>query len=384
MNFSFATAGEIVFGAGCVAQLGQLAKRYGDRVLLVAGAGKAKPELVSNLLREAGMAVEIFVVDKEPDLDLVQNATQLARRQNSDCVVGFGGGSVLDTAKAVSAMLTNPGDLLDYLEVVGKGKQLSEKAKPYIAIPTTAGTGTEVTRNAVLQVPEQNVKVSLRSLLMIPAHALVDPELTFSMSPAVTASTGMDALTQVLEPYVSNAANPMTDLFCLEGLRNASQSILSAFQHGNDIVARSRMSWASLLGGLALANGKLGAVHGFAGPLGGMFDAPHGAVCARLLPGVVRVNIQALTEREPESPALARYSVVSQLLIGDKSATLEEGVAWLEELCQVLEIPGLRAYGLNEENLASVVAKARNASSMKGNPIELTDSEMLKILKEAL
>lgn len=384
MNFSFATAGEIIFGAGCFVKLGELARVYGDRVMLVAGAGKARPERAIDLLQDAGMSVEVFAVDREPDLELVQIATLLARRQKCKCVVGFGGGSVLDTAKAVSAMLANPGDLLDYLEVVGKGKPLTEKAMPCIAIPTTAGTGTEVTRNAVIQVPVQRVKVSLRSSLMIPAVALVDPELTISMPPAVTASTGMDALTQVLEPYVSGAANWMTDLFCLEGLRSASQSLLPAFLQGDDIVARSRMSWTSLLGGLALANGKLGAVHGFAGPLGGMFEAPHGAVCARLLPVVVRMNIQALAEREPENPSLARYVIVSQMLTGDKEATLEDGIGWLEQLCRDLHIPGLSAYGLTTVDLAAVVGKARHASSMKGNPIELTESEMFEILEEAL
>ncbi len=288
MEFTFATSAQIVFGTGKFGDLGEIAASVGGRVLLVTGNGKSGPEKALQKLLGAGLFVAGFVVPGEPDVAMVQKAVQIARDDRCDCVVCFGGGSVIDTGKAVSALLTNPGDPLDYLEVVGKGLPLKVQPAPCIAVPTTSGTGSEVTKNAVLKVPEKQVKVSLRDARMIPDIALLDPELTISVPPAVTASTGMDALTQVLEPYVSRFANPMTDLFCVEGIRCGSRSLRIAYHDGGNIEARTDMAWCSLLGGLALANGKLGAVHGFAGPLGGMFKAPHGAVCARLLPGVAR------------------------------------------------------------------------------------------------
>lgn len=384
MEFTFATSARIVFGAGSLARLGEVVSSLGSRVLLVTGSGKSGPEKARASLTEAGLIVFEYMVEGEPDVDLVQAATQLARENSCNCVVCFGGGSVIDTGKAVAAFLTNPGDPLDYLEVVGKGMPLSEKPVPCIAVPTTSGTGSEVTKNAVLKVPEKHVKVSLRSEWMIPEIALLDPELTISVPPAVTASTGMDALTQVLEPYVSRSANPMTDMFCVEGLRCGSRSLRIAFHEGEDISARTDMAWCSLLGGLSLANGKLGAVHGFAGPLGGMFEAPHGAVCARLLPGVVRMSVKALTERDAENPVLVRYAHVAQILTGDEKASVADGVKWLGDLTSELGIPGLGFYGMNPKDIPAVIENARKSSSMKGNPVKLMDDEMAEILHEAL
>ena len=231
-------------------------------------------------------------------------------------VIGLGGGSAIDTGKAIAALLTNPGDPLDYLEVIGRGQALQQTPLPYIAIPTTAGTGSEVTRNAVLASHEHHVKVSLRSPLMLPRVAIVDPELTYSLPPAITASTGLDALTQLIEPYTCNSPNPMIDAICREGMQRAARSLKRAYQNGSDAAAREDMSIAALFGGMALANAKLGAVHGFAGPLGGLFPAPHGMICARLLPFVVEANVRALQMREPDSPVLKRYDEVAQLLTG--------------------------------------------------------------------
>lgn len=384
MNFTFATAAQIVFGIGSFGQLGHLASSLGDRVLLVTGTGKAGPERAHENLQRAGLFVEDFVVDGEPDIAMVQKATRFARDKNCNCVVSFGGGSVIDTGKAVSALLTNKGEVLNYLEVVGKGLPLSERAAPCIAVPTTSGTGSEVTKNAVIQVPEKRVKVSLRSSLMIPSIALIDPELTVTMPPAVTASTGMDALTQVLEPFVSKFANAMTDMFCIEGLEHAGRALRIAFRDGRNLEARKDMAWSSLLGGLALANCKLGAVHGFAGPIGGMFEAPHGAVCAKLLPGVVKANIKALMMRDAESPIPERYHQVARILTRDQNASIESGAIWLESLTNELRIPGLSTYGIGEMDLLSVIEKARYSSSMKGNPVALSDEEMINILVEAL
>lgn len=384
MDFSFFTAGQIVFGSGSIAKLGNLVSSLGKSALLVTGSGKASPEKAKENMEAAGLRVTSFAVAGEPDVETVQEATFLAREAGCDCVVCFGGGSVIDTGKAVSALLTNPGDPLDYLEVVGKGYPLVDKPAPCIAVPTTSGTGSEVTKNAVLKVTEKRVKVSLRSQWMIPDVALLDPELTLTVPPAVTASTGMDALTQVLEPYVSRFANPMTDMICVEGMRRGSKSLREAYHNGGNIRAREDMAWCSLLGGLALANCKLGAVHGFAGPLGGMFKAPHGAVCARLLPGVVQMNVKALRERQPGNPALARYTHIAQILTGDENASVVDGVAWLAALAEELAIPGLADYGMQEADIPVVVEKSSKSSSMKGNPLDLTDEEMSTILRQAL
>jgi alcohol dehydrogenase class IV len=227
------------------------------------------------------------------------------------------------------------------------------------------------------------VKASLRSAGMLPRMAVVDPELTLGLPRAVTASTGLDALAQLIEPYVSVRANPMTDLFCVEGMRAAARALPRAWENGVDREARSAMSWASLLGGLALANAGLGAVHGFAAPVGGMFPAPHGAVCAALLPHAVEINLEALRAREPRSAALHRYEAVARLLTGEPHAVAEDAVRWLGELTRRLEIPPLGAYGVGEADIPELVSKAARASSMKGNPIALTAEEMTAILERA-
>jgi alcohol dehydrogenase class IV len=317
-------------------------------------------------------------------MDLVLSGAQRARDDRCDLVIGIGGGSVVDTGKAIAALLTNEGDLLDYLEVIGRGQPLTRPSAPYIAIPTTAGTGSEVTRNAVLASPRHRVKVSMRSPLMLPRLAVVDPELTHSMPPGLTASTGLDAFTQVLEPYVSHRANPVTDAICREGLRRAAHSLRRAYEDGSDAAAREDMALVSLFGGLALANAGLGAVHGFAGPLGGMFDGPHGALCARLLPYVMETNVRALQSRMSGSPILARYDEVARILTGKASARAMDGVLWVQDLCQALDVPPLSTFGLTTADFPKVVDQARKASSMKANPIVLTDEELGEILKRAV
>jgi alcohol dehydrogenase class IV len=280
--------------------------------------------------------------------------------------------------------MTNTGNVLDYMEIIGEGLALTQASAPFIAVPTTAGTGAEVTRNAVLASPEHHVKVSLRSPLMLPRLALVDPELTYSLPPEITASTGLDALTQLIEPFVSARANPMTDAFCREGMRRAARSLRRAYHHGDDASAREDMSLASLFGGLALANAGLGAVHGFAGVIGGMFNAPHGAICARLLPHVMEINLRALEERRAESDALHRYDEIAQILTGDEKASALDGVTWVREMAEALHIPPLAACGMTQADWPAVIEKSAVASSMKGNPIQLTADEMGEILAKAL
>jgi len=384
MRFEFATAGRIIFGPGTLLEIGDLAAKMGRRAFLITGNNADRAAPVMEHLKKQGVATSQFGIPAEPTTDLALAAVASARREDCEFVIGIGGGSVLDTGKVVAALLTNSGELMDYLEVIGRGQPLSQRPAAYIAIPTTAGTGAEVTRNAVLDSPRHRVKVSMRSRFMLPDLALVDPELTYSMPPQLTAVTGLDAFTQLLEAYVSPHANPMTDGVCREGLQRAARSLKRAYLDGNDSSARQDMCLASLFGGLALANAKLGAVHGFAGPLGGMYDAPHGALCAGLLPHVMEVNLKALQARAPQSPALNRYNEVARIITGKSTDRASDGISWLQELCSQLQVPRLAEYGIKAADFSTIVAKSKNASSMKGNPIALTETELLEVLEQAV
>jgi alcohol dehydrogenase class IV len=384
MRFEFATATGIVFGAGTVRQVAPAAEGMGRRALVVTGRSQERAAGLFNDLKAAGIACVPFSVDGEPSLDSIRRGVIIARGERCELVIGFGGGSAVDAGKAIAALITNSGEPLDYLEVIGKGRPLANASAPYIAVPTTAGTGAEVTRNAVLASPEHRVKTSLRSRLMLPRLAVVDPELTFELPRTITASTGLDALTQLIEPYVSIRANPMTDMFCIEGMRRIAGALLRACQDGHDREARTDMALASLLGGLALANAGLGVVHGFAAPVGGMVDAPHGAVCAALLPHGMDVNIRALRARSPESEPLRRYGTIARILTGEPNATAEESVSWVREICRKLTIPALGSYRIRNHDIPGLVDKASKASSMKGNPITLTPAELQKVLVRAM
>lgn len=383
MKFEFATATRIIFGLSAARQLGPEAAEMGKRAFVVTGRSTERAEPVIEQLKERQIQCATFSIPGEPTTTIVKQAVVSARQARSDLVISMGGGSPLDAGKAIAAMLTNAWELEDYLEVVGLGKPITQKPVPHITIPTTAGTGAEVTRNAVLSVPEHQVKVSMRSPLMLPTLAIVDPELTYSMPPAVTAATGLDALTQLAEVYVSNKANPLTDGICREGLERAGRSLRTAYEDGRNAAAREDMALASLFGGLALANAKLGAVHGFAGPLGGMIGAPHGVICARLLPHVMQANIQALQTRAPNSTALTRYDRIAALLTGNPNASADEGLAWIQNLCAALKTPGLAQFALKDQDFTEIVAKAQKSSSMKGNPIDLTPAELTEILTKA-
>ncbi|HTQ51268.1 MAG TPA: iron-containing alcohol dehydrogenase [Candidatus Acidoferrales bacterium] len=384
MNFEFATARRILFGAGSVNNLGPNIRNFGRRALVVTGNTPQRANRLVASLAASDIVSTIYPVAGEPGISTIENGVVVAKREQSEFVIAFGGGSVIDAGKAIAAMLTNEGEVLDYLEIIGRGQVLKKWPAPFVAIPTTAGTGAEVTRNAVLASPEHKVKVSLRSPLMLPRLAVVDPELTQDLPPALTATTGLDALTQLIEPYVCLRANPMTDGFCLEGIRRAARSLSNAVFNGQSPAAREDMALASLFGGLALANAGLGAVHGFAAAIGGSFPAPHGAVCAALLPHVMAANITALRTREPRSYALGRYYRIAALLTGNPHATADAGVEWVRQLVADLPIPKLGAYGIREEHVADLVAKAASASSMKANPILLTPEELSQTLRRAL
>jgi alcohol dehydrogenase class IV len=384
MGFEFATAARVVFGNGSLSKLGELTGAFGKRVLLVGGAGVDCIEHARRLIGERGFQVVVFQVPGEPTLDLVRAGTDLARNSECEFVVAIGGGSTIDTGKAIAALAANAGDVLDYLEVIGQGKALERSGLPFVAIPTTAGTGSEVTRNAVIGSPAHGVKASLRSPAMLAKVAIIDPELTYTLPPAQTAASGMDALTQLIEPFTCNQPSPIVDALCVDGIRLAARNLETAYQDGKNPLAREAMSLASLYGGMALANARLGAVHGFAAPIGGARPAPHGAVCARMLPVVMDTNIKALREREPNSPYLERYRRVAGLVTGDDLAEPEAGVNWIYNLREQLEIPPLSSYGFTNRDIADLVEKASQASSMKGNALKLTRQEMEQILAQSL
>ena len=439
--FELAVPARIVFRAGAAGELGAMTGEFGRRALLVTGRAAGRAAGAVRALEAAGIALTRFTVEGEPTIEVARAGVAAAREARCEVVVGLGGGSALDAAKAIAALLGNGGDPLDYLEVIGRGRPLLQPSAPFVAVPTTAGTGSEATKNAVLASPEHGVKASLRSPFMLPRVALVDPDLLDGLPAGVLAAGGLDALSQLIEPYVSIRANPFTDGLAREGIRRSAGALRRAFaaarastsepsegseppamgsperssrsptrastsepSEGSEPPAmgsperssrsptraaiaaddREGLALASLHGGLCLANAALGAVHGFAAPVGGLFAAPHGAVCAALLPAVMRVNARALASRAPTSPALARYRDVAALVTGEPSATIDDGIGWVTELCRALEVPGLARYGLTAAGVPALIEKARVASSMKGNPIALTDDELTEIATTAL
>ncbi len=383
MSFEFATAGRIVFGAGALREVAPVATALGGRALVVIGSSARHAAPLLNALDAAGVPLEMVNVADEPTVQLAQAGAEEARAAGAAFVIACGGGSVLDAGKAIAALATNPGDPLDYLEVIGRALPLPNAPLPLIAVPTTAGTGSEVTRNAVLASPEHQVKVSLRSPLMLPRLAVVDPELTYSAPPALTAATGLDALTQLIEPFTSSRATPITDALCRQALPLAARALPRAFAHGADAVAREEMCFASLCGGLALANAGLGAVHGIAGPFGGRFHAPHGVTCAALLAPITAANLATLRSRAPQHAALARYDEAARLCTGRENAVADDLVAWLYALVRSLQVPGLATWGFGAADFEELIAKALVSSSMKGNPIALTRDELATALETA-
>jgi alcohol dehydrogenase class IV len=379
--FEFATAGKILAGAGRVAELPGVVAGLGSRVLVCTGADPARHD---GLLAGLKLPAVMFAVGAEPTVELARACVAAAREHGADVVAAVGGGSVLDLGKAAAMLLGNGGDPLDYLEVIGSGRKISQPSVPCVAVPTTAGTGAEVTANAVLASPAHGLKASLRSPLMIPRVALVDPELTVSCPPRVTAASGLDALTQCLEPFVSVRANPLTDGLAREGLRRAAAGLRAAYADGSDLGARADMAMCSLLGGIALANAKLGAVHGLAGVIGGTADVPHGMACAALLAPVVEANVRALRSGQPGAPALDRYTEAARLLTGSPAASIDDGLTWIRETVSQLAVPGLAAFGIGPQHVDDVAAKAARSSSMQGNPVGLTRSDLRAIVLQAL
>jgi len=383
--FDFATAQQILFGRGKVNQLSSIAARYSlRRCVVVSGKSAARVQPIFDSLSEAGVVIVNVTVSSEPSISLLRQAVARAVEEDCDGVIAIGGGSVIDTGKAIAALMRNREDVFEYLEVIGKGRALEQPSAPCIAVPTTSGTGAEVTRNAVLYSAEHAVKVSLRSATMLPVAAVVDPDLTRDLPPQTTAWSGMDALTQLIEPYVSVRANALTDALCLQGIPMAARALVKAFRDGGDMEARTAMSLASLFGGMALANAGLGVVHGFAGPLGGMFDAPHGAICAAILPHGMAANISRMRAEGSDSAGLERYRTVARCLTGSALAEAEDGVEFVRELSRELQIPALGTFGMGAGDADEVVEKAERASSMKANSVVLSKDELKEIYLNSL
>ena len=376
MAFDFSTASRVVFGAGLFVQLEGFQRALGKRPLLVTGGGGERLGEVAQRLGRKGVWVRVV---SEPDFEGVRRGVSVARDAGCDCVVAIGGGSVIDAGKAMAMLLSNGGDPMDYAEIIGKGQLVRVASVPWIAVPTTAGAGAEVTRNAVLRSPEHQLKVSLRSALMLPSIVVVDPGLTLGLPPSVTAATGLDALSQVMEAFVSNRANEMTDALAREGLVRIGRSLRRAFEEGGDLGARTDLAFGALMGGMALTNAGLGAVHGFAAPIGGAFDAAHGVVCAALLAPVMEMNV-----RRGARETRGRYEEVARRVTGRAGASVEDGIAWVRELTGVLGIPRLGSQGVGETDVARLVGQAAKASSMRGNPVELSPEDLEWILREAL
>jgi len=383
MKFEFATSSRIVFGRGSMVEAGQSAAALGGKALIVTGSDGSRAARLLDTLSSNGVGYVTFQVSNEPTLATVRMGLASARESGCDMVVAMGGGSALDVGKAVAMLITNGGDPLDYIEVIGHGRPISIPPVPFIAIPTTAGSGSEVTYNAVISSPEHLVKASLRSNLMLPVLAIVDPELAFGVPQSVTATTGMDALTQLIEPYLTTKSHPMIDPFCLEGIRLISRSLKHAFEDGENYEAREEMALASMYSGIALANAGLGAVHGLAAAIGGIHRARHGATCACLLGPVMSTNLKALRRQSPRNMLIERFAEIARVLIGSPGSTPEDGVAWIMEMCSDMKIPPLKMFGLTEDGFDDVIVKAEASNSMRGNPVALSRDDLTRILERA-
>lgn len=388
-KFEFQGVGRIIFGRGQFSRAGELLAELGGKsALIVFNGGEDLARQLADRLQAVGLRSVLVRQRGEPTVEDVDRAVEAARQENCDLVVGLGGGSAIDAAKAVAGLLANGGSALDYMEVVGKGQKIRIAAAPWIAIPTTAGTGAEVTRNAVIGYPPKQFKASLRSAHLLARLALVDPELGVHVPPDVTARSGMDALCQCIEAYTSNGAQPITDALALEGIRRAGRSLRRAFTDGQDLEAREDMAVAALFSGIALSNAGLGAVHGFAAPLGASFPAPHGAICAALLPHVMAANARALAENDASHPVLHRYATVGRTLTGTEAPAIdnaiEGGIEFVRRLCADLRIPPLGQFDVTREDVPKVVALAQRASSMRFNPVTLSDEALREMLAAAL
>ncbi len=376
--FSLFNVSDIRFGRGCAGDAVSWLAQRATRVLLVHGANPRRAAFLFEGLRAAGVIVSPFSLAHEPALADIEQGVALARDAGVEAVVSLGGGAVMDAGKAIAALAPVTGPVIDYLEVVGTGRQLEASPLPFVAIPTTAGTGAEVTKNAVINVPSHQRKVSLRDNRMLAALAIVDPALMDNTPRQVTLASGLDALTQVIEPYVCSRANPFTDALCRDAIPRGIQALVSLMNEETP-QARDSMAWVSLCGGLALANAGLGVIHGLAGPLGGVCDAPHGALCGSLLPYGLELNRRHVT-----NPVIkARFVEVSHWLAEGLGAATEDAFSALRVWRHGAGLGALSSLGVPVEALAPVAQAAASSSSMKANPVSLSETQLLTLLQAA-
>jgi alcohol dehydrogenase class IV len=378
--FQFMTTSKIVFGEGALLNSLSMLNQYGYSVLLVTGKNLERADPVIKYLHSQSMRYQHISITTEPNITMVEETAALARKFKPDMVVAVGGGSVIDMGKAMAAIIPNQGDVYDYVEVVGRNVPLKSKPIPFIAIPTTASTGSEVTKNAVLKSGQDKVKVSLRSPEMLPDVAIVDPTLTYGTDTSTSARGAMDAFTHLMESYVCGDPNPLTDMVCEEGLRKLSRSILPACKQDNPR-ARADVSFAAMLGGMAITNAKLGAAHGLASAIGGKIDAPHSIITARLAPFVMSENIAA-AKRAGRNDLLNRYRKIAQIVTENSDVHWDDSILWVQVMLDKLSIPHLSEFGLCEIDLNEIVDDALKSVAIKGNPLPLTRERLLFVLNQ--
>ncbi len=378
--FQFMTATRIVFGEDALAQSISSINQFGYSVLLVTGKEWRRAQHVVDYLTSQNMRYQHVAIHGEPNITMVEQTAIEGRKFKPDMVIAMGGGSVIDMGKALAAIIPNQGDVYDYVEVVGRNVPLKAKPIHFVAIPTAASTGSEVTRNAVLRSGQDRVKVSLRSSDMHSDLAIIDPTLTYGMDLATSARGAMDAFTHLMEAYVCGDPNPLTDMVCEEGLRRLRDSVLKACLF-DEPRARADLSFAAMLGGMASSNAKLGAAHGLAAALGGKLDAPHSIIKARLAPHVMDENLAAAV-RENRDDVIERYKKISQILTRDPLATPQQSIEWITEMIIQLKIPLLSQFGVCGTEFETVAKDALKSHSIKGNPLPLTEERLISILEK--
>lgn len=377
--FQFMTSTRIIFGEGALNSSLSVINQYGYSVLLVTGKSLERATPIIRYLKSQGMRYQHVSIHGEPNITMIEETALAGRKFKPDMVVAIGGGSVLDMGKALAAVIPNQGDVYDYVEVVGRNVPLKSKPLPYIAIPTTASTGSEVTKNAVLRSGQDQVKVSLRSPDMLADVAIVDPTLTYGTERYLSGRGAMDAFTHLMEAYVCGEPNPLTDMICEEGLRRLAQSMVAGCLQ-DDHRARSDISFAAMLGGMAISNAKLGAAHGLASALGGKLDAPHSVITARLAPYVMSENIKA-AHAAGRSDVLSRYTKLAQILTGRVNAHRGDAILWVNMMLEKLSIPTLDTFGVCTTSFELVADDALKTVAIKGNPLPLTKERLRYILE---
>lgn len=377
----FYTPGKIIFGPGGLSQVGTEEKRLGNKALIVLGRSAMRKsgalDRLTRLLKKNNLEYTIYEnIPSDPTVETVDTGASLARKGSCNLVIALGGGSVLDTGKAISAMVTNEGSVADYHEIEGKGKKFQHKTLPFIAIPTTSGTGSEATRNAVITNTKLGLKKSIRDLWLIPEVALVDPELTLSLPPHITAICGGDALTQCIESYLGKKSQEITDALALHAIGLIGKSLVKAVKEGENLEARKDMAMAALLSGLCLSNSGLGAAHALSHPLGIYYKIPHGLSCAVLLPYVMEYNLPVVTKKL----AKIAQSLGEDLSLLSETEAAQRAVEKIKEILSAIGIKkNLSEWEIKKEDFSQLINGAQGGS-LNNNPRDTSDEDLIKLL----